>query len=161
MVASALLLLVLVTVLDAMDTITTAQAFHSDRSVSLDDMRGVVNQMTRRLRQATDVADCGPGVDSPTITFTTEVNGTPTTVVYTATGTTLTEQVGSDPAFALQKHLAATNVFTCRSATDVTGVQWVDVDLQVTPPKAPDTTLELKGTVNLRNRTANLAGGSS
>jgi Tfp pilus assembly protein PilW len=158
-VASALLLVVIVAVLDAFDTVSTSQAFQSDRTVSLDNMRGVVNSMTRRLRQATDVTDCG--TDSPTISFSTEINGTPTTIVYSASGTTLTETIGSNPPFTAQDHLAATNVFTCRSATDVTGVQWVDIDLLVTPPKAPNTTLELQGTVNLRNRTANLSGGAT
>lgn len=155
-ITSALLLLVLVTILSALDTVSNAQAYQADRTHNLDDMRNVINRMTRELRQATAVTDC-TGTPS-TITYTTYVNGVSTQVVYAASGTTLTRKVGSGSAFPALTHLASTNVFTCTSASGVTGVQWVDINLQVTPQRHPDTTLVLDSKVNLRNRTAALTG---
>ncbi len=158
MIASALLILVIITVLSALDSVSSSQAFQADRTNALDDMRNSLNKLTRELRQATSITDCG--TNASTVTFVTYVNGTSTTLVYSLSGTTLMRKVGSASAFPFMKNIASDQIFTCRSATGVTGVQWVDIDLKVTPKKLPSTTLELATTVNLRNRTANLAGGS-
>ncbi len=154
----------LVTILSALDTVSSAQAYQADRTNNLDDMRNVINRMTRELRQATAVTDCAATPD--TITYTTYVNGVSTQIVYAASGTTLTRTVGSGTAFPALTHLVADTVdgkpdiFTCTSASGVTGVQWVDINLRVTPLRHPDTTLVLDSKVNLRNRTAALTGGS-
>jgi hypothetical protein len=158
-ITSALLILVILTVLGAFDQVSKSQAFQADRTNALDDMRNVLNKMTRDLRQATAVTDCG--TDAGTVSFTTYVNGTPTAVSYNVSGTNLQRKQGSGNYFTVLKNMASSQVFTCTSATDVTGVQWVDIDLQVTPKKMPSTTLELSSEVNLRNRTASLAGGAS
>ncbi|MGZ6930131.1 MAG: hypothetical protein ACXVK4_06295 [Acidimicrobiia bacterium] len=157
-IASALLLLVIVTVLSALDNVSNSQAYQADRSVTLDDMRNVINRMTKDLRQATSINDCT--ATPSTVTFTTYINGVGTVIVYNASGTTLTRKVGSGSAFTVLKNLASTSIFTCTSASDVTGVQWVEIDLKVTPKRSPTTTLELDSEVNLRNRTANLTGSS-
>lgn len=156
-ITSALLLLVIVSVLGAFEQISTSQAFQADRTAAIDDMRNVLNKMTRDLRQATDITDCG--TDSSSVSFTTYVNGTPTPVAYSMSGTNLQRTEGTGSAFTVLKNMASDQIFTCKSATDVTGVQWVDIDLQVTPRKLPTTTLELTSEVNLRNRTASLSGG--
>lgn len=158
-ITSALLIIVILTVLGAFDQVSKSQAFQADRTQSLDDMRNALNKMTHELRQATAITDCG--TDASSVTFTTYVNGTPTAVTYAVSGTTLTRKVGTATAFTFLKYVADPKVFSCRSATSVTGVQWVDIDLNVTPRKMPTTNLELTTTVNLRNRTANLAGGGS
>jgi type II secretory pathway component PulJ len=154
MVASGLLLLVLVAVFDSLDTVSSSQAFQADRSNSLTDMRNALNRMTKDLRQATAVDETAS--TASTITFTTYLDGTSTQVVYDASGTTLTRKVGTGTAFPVLKHLASTNVFTYTSASG--GVQWVSIDLKVTPQRSPDTTLELDSQVNLRNRTTALTG---
>jgi Tfp pilus assembly protein PilW len=160
MITSALLLVVLVAVFDSFDTVSTSQAYQSDRSQTINDMRNVLNRMTKELRQATSVTQ--PAVTpSPTLTYVTAINDVPTTITYTASGTTLTRKVGSAAPFTVLNRLASTNVFTPTSATDVTGIQWVEIDLSVTPVKSPDTTLTLQSKVNLRNRTAALEGTSS
>jgi len=159
MITSALLILVVISVLSALENVSSAQAFQADRTNAIDDMRNVLNRMTRDLRQATAINDCG--TDSATISYTTAINGTSTAVIYTASGTSLSRTEGGGTAFTVLQNLASTQVFTCTSATDVTGVQWVNIDLNVTPRKLPSTTLELQSEVNLRNRTAILAGGAS
>jgi Tfp pilus assembly protein PilW len=159
MITSALLILVILSVLGAFDQVSKSQAFQADRSAALGDMRNVINRMTRDLRQATAITDCG--TNSSAVSYTTYVNGSPTDVAYSVSGATLTRQEGSGNPFPVLKSLASSEIFTCKSATDVTGVQWVDIDLQVTPKKLPTTTLELTSEVNLRNRTASLSGGGS
>ena len=156
-ITSALLILVILTVLGAFDQVSKSQAFQADRTASIDDMRNALNKMTRDLRQATAITDCGS--DAATVDFTTYVNGSPTAVSYTVSGTTLQRKQGAGSYFTVLKNMASSEVFTCTSATDVTGVQWVDIDLKVTPKKMPTTTLELTSEVNLRNRTASLSGG--
>ena len=158
MITCALLLIVLMATFSALDAVSTSQAFQSDRTQTLDDMRGVLNRMTKDLRQATSVTDC-TGTPN-TITYSTAINGTATTIIYTATGTNLTRKVGSATAFTVLKSLASTSIFTCVSASDVTGVQWVEISLSVSPARRPNTTLVLDSEVNLRNRTSSLTGAS-
>ena len=166
MITSALLLVVLITVFNALDTVSGAQAYQTDRSQVLDDMRNVMNKMTRELRQATAVQDIPVATQlvltTPTVTYTTSINNTATAVVYTASGTTLTRKVGTAAAFPVLKNLdpTALNIFTLRRATSVTGVQWVEIDLTVNPARRPATTLELQSEINLRNRTSILTGTS-
>jgi hypothetical protein len=167
-VTTALLMVVLLAVFDSFDTISKSQAFQADRTVSIDDMRNVLNMMTRELRMATSVTQPA-STPSPTLTYVTYINGASTTITYTVTGTcsasapscTLTRTVGSAAAFPVLTRLTSSNVFTATSATDVTGIQWVEIDLSMSPIKSPTTTLVLQSKVNLRNRTAALTGTSS
>jgi hypothetical protein len=151
-------MIVLLAAFDSFDTISKSQAYQADRTQNLDDMRGVLNRMTKDLRQATSVDEAAS--TASTITFTTYIDGVVTPVVYTASGNTLTRKVGTNNAFVVLDNLANTDVFTYVAATDVTGVQWVEIELQVHPARSPDTTLVLQSEVNLRNRTAALNGES-
>ena len=167
MITSALLLIVLLTVFNALDSVSASQAYQSDRTKVLDDMRNVMNKMTRELRQATAVQEISdPTVLSQTsssLTYTTSTNGTATDIVYTASGTNLTRKVGSATAFTVLANLdpgSTASLFTRTRATLVTGVQWVEIDLKVNPARRPTTTLELQSQVNLRNRTSSLTGAS-
>jgi hypothetical protein len=167
-------MVVVLAAFDSFDTVSRSQAYQADRSLTLDDMRGVLNRMTRELRQATSVTGQSD-VTSGTLTYTTYINDVSTSVTYTATGTydpsthlctslttcTLTRQVGTGTAFSVLTRLTNSNIFTPRSAFAVTGIQWVEIDLTVNPIKSPDTTLELQSKVNLRNRTATLTGTTS
>jgi Tfp pilus assembly protein PilW len=157
MISSALLLIVLVAVLSTFESVSTSQAFQADRSQNLDDMRGVLNRMTKDLRQATTV----DAASTPSnITFTTAINGVNTPIIYTASGTTLTRKVGSAAPFTVIKNLANTDIFSYVKADPLTGIQWVGMNLQVRPARLPDTTLVLDSEVNLRNRTAAIEGSS-
>ena len=158
MISSAILLIVLVAILSTFESVSTAQAYQADRIQNLDQMRGVLNRMTKDLRQATAVDETVS--TATTITFTTPINGVSTQIVYAASGTTLTRKVGSATAFPVLKNLASTSVFTYVTADYVTGIQWVGMNLQVTPARTPDTTLVLDSEVNLRNRTSALEGST-
>lgn len=158
-ITSALLLLVLLTVFNALDSVSSAQAFQADRTQSLDNMRETLNKMTKELRQATVVRDA-PVSTSSSITFSTSINGVSTQIVYTATGASLTKQVGSAAAYTVLNRLETTDIFGYVSADDVTGIQWVSVDLEVSPARHPETTLVLNSEINLRNRTSALTGSS-
>lgn len=158
MISSAILLLVLVATLTAFESVSNAQAYQADRTENLDEMRGVLNRMTKDLRQA-NVVDETVSTAS-TITFTTPINGVSTQIVYTASGSTLTRQVGTGNPFTVLERLESTNIFSYVNADDVTGVQWVGMNLQVTPARIPNTTLVLDSEVNLRNRTSALEGST-
>jgi Tfp pilus assembly protein PilW len=169
----SLLLVVLLTIFNSFDTVSKSQAFQADRSITINDMRNVLNRMTKELRQATSVTQPA-STPSSTLTYVTYLNDVSTSITYTATGTydssgvctststcQLTRQVGTNAAFTVLKRLTNSNVFTAVSATDVTGIQWVEIDMSVNPIKSPSTTLTLESKVNLRNRTATLTGTSS
>jgi Tfp pilus assembly protein PilW len=166
-ITTALLMIVLIAAFSSFDTISKSQAFQSDRSVALNDMRNALNKMTKELRQATSVTQPA-STPSNTLTYITYVNGSSTPITYTVTGTcsgtptcTLTRQVGSGSPYTVLKRLTNANVFTPTSATDVTGIQWVEIAVSVAPLKSPTTTLTLQSKVNLRNRTASLTGTTS
>ncbi len=167
MISSALLLIVLITVFSALDSVSASQAFQADRTKVLGEMRNVMNKMTRELRQATAVEEISDSTllsqTSSSLSYTTSINGVATAIVYTASGTTLTRKVGAAAAFTALNNLDPTstaNLFTRTRATTVTGVQWVEITLKVNPARRPATTLELRTQVNLRNRTASLTGAS-
>jgi len=173
LITSALLMVVLLAAFDSFDTVSKSQAFQADRTQNLDDMRTALNVMTREIRQATSVTQPA-STPSGTLTYVTYVNGVSTTIVYAATGTydasgnctavascNLTRQVGAGTAFTVLKRLTSNQIFTATSATDVTGIQWVEIDLSVNPIKSPNTVLTLQSKVNLRNRTAALTGTTS
>ena len=168
-------MVVLLAIFDSLDTVSKSQAYQADRTQSIDDMRGALNRLTKELRQATSVTE-PTATPSPTLTYVTYINDVSTTITYTATGTydssgvctspascNLTRKVGSNDAFTVLTHLASSAVFTPATATtvDVTGIQWVEIDLSVTPARSPNTTLALQAKVNLRNRTAALTGTAS
>ena len=153
-------MIVLLATFNSFDTVSSSQAFQADRSQNLDEMRGVLNRMTRELRQASSVTQPA-STPSSTLTYVTYINDVSTTVTYAVSGTNLTRKVGGAAPYTVLARLASSDIFTPTSATDVTGIQWVEIDLAVTPARAPDTTLSLQSKVNLRNRTAALTGAPS
>jgi len=168
LITTALLSIVLLAAFNSFDTVSRSQAFQADRSVMINDMRTALNRMTKEIRQATSVTQPA-ATPSPTLTYVTWIGGSLETVTYTVTGTcsatsptcTLTRPVGTNNAFTVLTRLKSADVFTPTSATDVTGIQWVEIVLSASPVKSPDTTLTLQSKVNLRNRTAALTGTTS
>jgi type II secretory pathway component PulJ len=139
----------------ALDSALTSEAFSTDRTAALDDMRLTLNQMTRELRQATAVDE--PASTSSRIEFDTYGGGAPRHVVYQVSGTNLTRTVNSGTAVTVLRRLATPQIFTYVSAPPVPGAQWVRINLQVHPQRTPDTVLVLDSEVNLRNRTGALS----
>ena len=104
-------MVVLVAIFNSLDTVSKSQAFQADRTQNIDDMRGVLNRMTKELRQATSVTE-PTTTPSPTLTYVTYLDDQPTTITYTASGTTLTRKVGAANPFPVLTHLASTDVFS-------------------------------------------------
>ncbi len=150
-ITCGLLLLVLGVIFSALDSVTKSEAYSSDRTAALDDMRLTLNRMTRELRQASSVNEATS--TSSRIEFETYGGGAMRRVVYVLTGTVLTRSVNSAPAIPVLTGIAATNLFTYVSAPPVPGAQWVQINLRVHPKRTPETILVLDSEVNLRNRT--------
>jgi hypothetical protein len=127
-------------------SVQRSTAFVQNRSEALDEMRLVIDQMTKEIRQATFV---NPTSTASRIAMTTYLLGVPKQVVYQA-GTTLTRSVDGGTAQILASDLASTNVFTYTDA--VTNVTLVGMTLQVHPKFRPDTILVLTSEARLRNR---------
>jgi prepilin-type N-terminal cleavage/methylation domain-containing protein len=156
LIASAIFLIVVLLAFDALDTTSKAQSYQTSRTNTLDDMRGVLNRMTRELRQATSVDETVSSASS--IKFSTYVNGVITDIAYTASGSDLIRQVGTASPYTALDHLSSTSVFGYTPSLGQSGVQWVDISLHVSPKGVPNTTLVLESEVNLRNRTSALTG---
>ena len=60
-------MVVLLAAFNSFDTISKSQAYQADRTQNLDDMRGVLQRMTKELRQATSVTD--PGTTPASTTY--------------------------------------------------------------------------------------------
>lgn len=154
MITCGLMLLVLGVIYASLDEVVKADSYTADRTASLDDMRVALNRMTREIRQASNVDET---TSTPSrIEFDTYGPTGPRHVVYTATGTVLTRQVGGGSAIPVLTGLASTSVFTYVIAPPVPEAQWVQIKFQVRPKLAPDTVLVLDSEVNLRNRTGAL-----
>ena len=148
---SALLLVILLTIFGVLDNVSQSQAYQADRTKSLDEMRNVLNKMTKELRQATSITESAS--TASTVSFSSYINGVSVPIVYTATGTTLTKITTGGTA-TLLKNLATTSIFSYTKADAETGIQWVSINLQVNPARRPNTTLVLDSEINLRNRTS-------
>ena len=107
---TALVMIVIVAALTSLESVTNAQAFQMNRSESLASMRTALNRMTKELRQASAV-DTSTS-NASVMSFTTYVGAVPRTVLYRASGTTLTRSLDGATALPILTNLASTNVFT-------------------------------------------------
>ena len=155
---TALVMIVMVAALTSLESVTNAQAFQVDRSESLTSMRLALNRMTKELRQATAINVSAS--DAGVMSFTTYIGGVQRSVVYRASGTTLTRSLDGGTALPLVTHLASTTLFSTVAGANASDVQWVAITLRVTASKGVDTVLVLESEVNLRNRTAALGAGA-
>jgi hypothetical protein len=160
MLSVALLGIVLATVLLSLESMTNSEAYQDDRTANLDTMRTTLNDMTKLLRQGSDVR---AGSSATRLDFDSYVSGSPVHVVYSVSGTQLLRQIGGGAQTVVLRDLDATPaapLFCYTDASSVCGAsggpttQWVQISLQVTPTRSPSTTLELDSQVNLRTRTA-------
>jgi hypothetical protein len=144
--ASALLLVVVGAFLAAFVSVQKSEVYVSGRSEALDEMRLTMARMTRDLRQGTVVA---PTSSASHLAVTTYVNGSQQEVVYDASGSSLTRQVGSAAAAEMQSGIASTDIFSYAPSAEAAEV--VTITLTVVPPSAPDTTVTIDSEVRLRN----------
>jgi prepilin-type N-terminal cleavage/methylation domain-containing protein len=149
MITVALLAVVVGALLTIFESVQRSAAFVQNRSETLDSMRLVVDQMTKEIRQASSVSATST---ASTITMNTYVLGVPKTIVYEASGSSLTRSVDGGPAVVLQTRLTSTSIFTYTDS--VTNVQLVGLTLTVHPLHRPNTNLVLTSEARLRNRNA-------
>jgi hypothetical protein len=139
----------------ALDGVMKSEAYSSDRTNALDDMRLTLNRMTRELRQASAVNESVS--TSSRIEFDSYGGGASRHVVYQVSGTNLTRSVNGGAAVTVLRRLVSPSVFVYVNAPPVPGAQWVRINLQVHPRRTPETVLVLDSEVNLRNRTGALS----
>ena len=142
----SLLTIVLVSLLTIFTSVQRSTAFVQNRSEALDEMRLVIDQMTKEIRQATSVS---VGSTSSRIDMQSYVLGVSKHIVYQASATGLTRSVNGGSAQILAKDLASFDVFTYTDS--VTSVQLVGMTLQVHPKFRPLTVLVLTSEARLRN----------
>lgn len=146
-VTLTLLLVVVGAVLGVFESVQRSAAFVEARSEALDSMRLVMDSMTKEIRQATVV---DPASTASKLTMNTYFLGVQKTVVYEVTGENLTRRFQGGSAQILQDNISTAGLFAY--TTDAGGVvQLVALDLQVHPPRLPDTILVLNSEVRLRN----------
>ena len=142
---TALLLVVVGSLLGIFEAVQRTAAFTQSRVESTDQMRLAMETVTKELRQASSITSDS---DASTLTMATYINGNPVQVTYTVSGETLYREMGSTFAPMLDD-LADGNVFTYTPSAE--GAQVVAVTFDVHPKQHPDTTLSLTSEVRLRN----------
>jgi len=144
----ALLGVVMGGLLTVFESVQRSATFVQERSETLDEMRVALDQMTKEIRQAELVKTTST---ASRLEMTTYVLGVRKSIVYEVLGQTLKRTVDSAAAAPIQTHVASTNLFSY--TTDASGViQLVKLDLDVNPPRRPDTTVILTSEVRLRNK---------
>lgn len=141
-----LLLVVVGSLLTVFESVQRTQMFAQERSQTLDDMRLALDRITKETRQASSVAATST---ASVLDMQTYVNGTPTHVVYEASGSALTRADAGGSPVPILSNLNSTAVFTYAPAVD--GAQVVTITLNVHPARRPDTVVSLTSEVRLRN----------
>lgn len=138
MIASALLLVALVTLLSALSSVTESSVRTADRSASLDQLRLMAANFGKDVRQANRVS----AATSSTITLETLVGGVPSSVRWTATDEQLTRTVGSaSQVFVID--LTAAEIFSYQGETTPSKIRRVRMSLATQPdPRRPPVALE-------------------
>ncbi len=137
----ALLLVVLGMLFEALGSSQRSESFARDRSTTLDALQTTMARVTKDARQAKAI---GPTSSDSRLDVQTDVNGSPATVVYQISGTTLTRSVNGGAGIILMTNLASPSLFTYEPAV-------VTILLQATPKHSPNTTVQLTSEVRLRN----------
>ena len=145
-IVSALMLLVLAAATVMLTSYVHEDAFEIARTDAQTNMRVVMNQMTKEIREANSIL---PGSTTTSLSMSTPVNGVNTSVTYTISGTYLRRaQSGSSPIVVTRIALGTGFSYVPDAAT----AQRVPIHLAVHPAQSPDTTLALDAEVSLRNR---------
>jgi prepilin-type N-terminal cleavage/methylation domain-containing protein len=148
MIVSAIFAIVITLIFGTLTSVQKSEAYTRDRTLAVQSLRDSMDRMTRELRQATNIV---PTPSDSHIEFDTYDLGKPVHITYDATGTTLTRQVGTGTPAPLLKSVVSTSVFAYTPDANTTTA--VDIDLQLKPRNLPNTIVELRSDVQLRNLT--------
>lgn len=143
----ALLLLVMGSMMTFFSAIQRTTAKQEQRAHGSDELRGAMERVVKDVRQVESV---NGGSSASVLNVATYVNGVATTIVYTASGTTLTRRVGATTQTILTD-LASTALFTYKPLLAAPTLIGVTISVR---PYASDatTTISLTSDVRLRNR---------
>jgi len=150
-VVTTLLMIVMTSILTSFEVVQKASVRESSRSEETDNVRLAMEQITKEVRQATDVR---PGSSASFLDVDTYLNGVATHVSYTASGTTL-NRTANGVTLPLLARLSTTSLFTYDPS--VTDPSVITVTIQDSPQyfKTDSTLITLTSEIQLRN------GGSS
>jgi len=150
-VVTTLLMIVMTAILTGFEVVQKASVRESSRSEETDTVRLAMEQMTKDIRQASDVR---AGSSASFLDIDTYLNGVAMHVSYTASGTTLT-RTANGVTLTLLSRLSTTSLFTYDPS--VTEPSVVTVTLEASPEyfKTDATLITLTSEIKLRN------GGSS
>lgn len=146
-VTSAMLLLVVTSMLTLFAVAQRSTVRQTARSQTADDIRLVMNRMTKEIRQAEAVrSGSGPAL----LDFDTFVDGVATRIIYSVDGTTLTKTVGSTTLTVLER-LTDLTPFCCALDLDPSTVI---VTLEAKPEhfQTDVGVVSLTSEIKLRNR---------
>jgi len=150
-VVTTLLMIVMTSILTSFEVVQKASVRESSRSEETDNVRLAMEQMTKEVRQATDVR---AGSSASFLDIDTYLNGVATHVSYTASGTTL-NRTANGVTLPLLVRLSTTSLFTYDPS--VTEPSVITITIQDSPQyfKTDSTLITLTSEIQLRN------GGSS
>ena len=146
-VVTTLLMVVMTAILTGFEVVQKASVRESSRSEETDQVRLTMEQLTKEIRQASDVRS---GSSASYLDIDTYINGTSIHVTYRASGTTLT-RTANGVTLTLLDRLSTTSLFSYDpSVTDPTVIT---VTLQASPQyfKTDSTLITLTSEVKLRN----------
>jgi type II secretory pathway pseudopilin PulG len=146
-VVTTLLMIVMTAILTSFEVVQKASVRESSRSEETDQVRLAMEQITKEIRQATDVR---AGSSSSFLDIDTYLNGTATHVSYTASGTTL-KRTANGVTLTLVDRLSTTSLFTYDPSVTDTSV--ITITLQASPQyfKTDSTLITLTSEIKLRN----------
>ena len=145
-IAIALLMVVIGMLFESLTSSQRSEAFIADRTQTLDALQTTMARVTKDTRQATQI---NTNSSASQLNMQTYFDGIAANVVYTISGTTLTRSINGGAAIILMNNLASPSIFTYEPSSASATV--VDILLQATPKKSPDTTVQLTSEVRLRN----------
>jgi type II secretory pathway component PulJ len=150
-VVTTLLMIVMTAILTSFEVVQKASVRESSRSEETDKVRLAMEQMTKEIRQATDVR---VGSSATFLDVDTYLNGVATHVSYSASGTTL-NRTANGVTLPLLDRLSTTSLFTYDPS--VTDPSVITITIQDSPQyfKTDSTLITLTSEIQLRN------GGSS
>lgn len=143
----SLLLLVMASMMTFFAGMQRNTAKQEQRAHAADAIRGAIERVAKDVRQAEDV---NTGSGASLLSVDTYVDGVETTVVYSASGGTLTRTIGAN-AQPILGNLASTAVFTYTPS--VTSPTLIQISISAYPyPVDTTTTVTITSDVRLRNR---------
>jgi hypothetical protein len=144
---TTLLMIVMTSILTAFEVIQKASVRESSRSEESDQVRLAMEQITKEVRQASDVR---AGSSGSYLDVDTYINGVATHISYLASGSTLTRTVNGQTLTLLER-LATSNIFAYDPSVTTPSV--ITVTLEASPQyfKTDPALVTLTSEIKLRN----------